>query len=181
MTNLNTDIQVGTPENAEAISALAIQVFLDTYATEGVRPDLAAEAFSEYSKEQFLLRLEEPNRTFLIAKQNDGIIGFAELRIRSLIPPALEVEGAELVRLYIQPKFQRLGIGQELLIEVEQVVLAHKGNLLWFTVWEKNERAICFYGANGYNEIGTTKYEFQGNIYGNKVLSKVLHTADSAA
>lgn len=36
MANFNTEIQIGTPENAEAISALAIQVFLDTYATEGV-------------------------------------------------------------------------------------------------------------------------------------------------
>jgi len=43
--------------DAEIIAALAIHVFLDTYATAGTLPDLAAEAFAEYSVAAFRARL----------------------------------------------------------------------------------------------------------------------------
>lgn len=42
-----------TPDDAVTISALAVQVFLDTYATDGVRPDLAHEALAVCSVEAF--------------------------------------------------------------------------------------------------------------------------------
>jgi ribosomal protein S18 acetylase RimI-like enzyme len=174
MDALSIKLQVGVSENAEVISALAIQVFLDTYATDGVRPDLAAEVFSEYSKDQFYRRLEEPDRLFVLAKQDDGIVGFAEFNIGPISLPGQDGEGAELVRLYVQPKSQQHGIGQKLLAEVERIVLAYGGNLLWFTVWENNERALSFYRANGYRDSGATEYEFQSNVYKNKVLSKAL-------
>ena len=40
-------------EDALCISGLATQVFLDTYATDGMRSDLAEEALSVYAPEQF--------------------------------------------------------------------------------------------------------------------------------
>ena len=41
--------RVAQPTDAVCIAALATQVFLDTYATDGLRPDLAREAFAVYS------------------------------------------------------------------------------------------------------------------------------------
>lgn len=181
MRTLPVAVHEGRPEDAETISALAIQVFLDTYATDGVRPDLAAEAFEHYGPEAIRRAIDEPGRVFLLARRGPGLLGFAEFRLGPVAIPGQPGEGAELVRLYVQPRFQRLGVGKELLAEVEKRVRTAGGNRLWFTVWEENEWALVFYSSNGYREVGTTTYEFQGRAYGNKVLTKALGAAGGAA
>ena len=50
--------------DAVTLSALSIQVFLDTYATDEVRPDLAREAHEEYSVTAFERRIAEPQGGF---------------------------------------------------------------------------------------------------------------------
>ncbi|MFY7863915.1 hypothetical protein, partial [Roseateles sp.] len=41
------------PADALCLSVLAMQVFLDTYATDGIRPALASTVVSAYSKASF--------------------------------------------------------------------------------------------------------------------------------
>lgn len=154
------------------IAALATQVFLDTYATQGVRTDLAREALDEYSEQAFLNRFAESERMFLVAERGDGLLGFAEILGRSLGSPVDGVSGAELVRLYVQPRAQRAGTGRLLISEGESVVSALSLSCLWLTVWEGNANALAFYSRMGYAEVGATAYCFQGNTYGNRVLAK---------
>jgi len=87
----------GHVDDAGTISALAIQVFLDTYATEGVRGDLAREALSQCSTETFTKRLTEDGRIILLAERGAGLIGFAELLLASTAAP-FGVAGSEIVR-----------------------------------------------------------------------------------
>lgn len=58
-------LRPGTRNDAVTVAALSVQVFLDTYATDGVRPDLAREALREYSEQAFLARLSTPSRCFV--------------------------------------------------------------------------------------------------------------------
>ena len=101
-----------------SISALAIQVFLDTYATEGVRPDLAREALREYAAEAFDARLREPQRRFLLAERGDALLGFAEIGLADQPAPDGGVHGAELDKLprdaaeaRLQALFEKAGVG----------------------------------------------------------------------
>jgi GNAT superfamily N-acetyltransferase len=104
----------GERSDAIAIAALSVQVFLDTYATEGVRTDLAREAFREYSEAAFLSRLCEPNRRFVLAEaQEAALVGFAELESGQQAARS-DHDGWELVRLYVQPRWQRSGVGSSL-------------------------------------------------------------------
>ena len=65
-------LRPGTPADAPTIAALAIQVFLDTYATGGIRPDLAREALRDYGVAAFQPRLREPQRRVLLAELAPG-------------------------------------------------------------------------------------------------------------
>src|SRR5690349_5588603 len=114
-------LRTAVPGDATTIAALAVQVFLDTYATEGVRPDLAREAFREYSAERFAARLAEPGRSFVLAEAGEGLLGFAEVIACPLQAPAGGIRGAELVRLYVQARAQRNGIGRTLLASAERL------------------------------------------------------------
>ena len=79
MNAADVQLRLASLTDAVTISALSVQVFLDTYATEGVRPDLAREAFTQYSVEAFSRRLGEAQRKFVLAEANNGLLGFAEI------------------------------------------------------------------------------------------------------
>ena len=181
MNRLQPQLRPATSDDAVTVAALSVQVFLDTYATEGIRPDLALEAFSHYSTEAFAARLAEPTRRFLISEHATGLLGFAELLLSAIPAPAGAVVGAELVRLYVQPQAQGMGIGRHLLQAAEAVASNRALSCLWLTAWEGNHRALGFYEAVGYTDIGATTYAFQGNSYGNRVLAKQLISVANAA
>jgi GNAT superfamily N-acetyltransferase len=166
--------RTGNPPDATTVAALSVQVFLDTYATDGVRPDLAEEAFAEYSKDAFSLRLAQQGRTFLLAERANGLLGFAEVMTLSVPPPGCSIEGSELVRLYVQPAAQRTGLGKSLLQAAEQLARSASSSTLWLTAWEGNTCALGFYEHMGYLAVGTATYTFQGRSYTNQVLAKRL-------
>ncbi|RBJ80767.1 GNAT family N-acetyltransferase [Pseudomonas sp. MWU12-2534b] len=158
--------------DALCISGLATQVFLDTYATDGMRSDLAQEALSVYAPEQFRQRLEDRARSLWLAERNGHLLGFAEFS-RQARPPLPELSDAvELVRLYVQRHAHRQGVGQALLQQVESRVENSDTPCLWLAVWSENHRAQAFYQAQGYACIGHTAYEFAGNAYANQVFCK---------
>ena len=167
-------LRAAQPGDATTIAALAVQVFLDTYASEGIRPDLAREAFDAYSIERFAARLAEPERRFVLAEAADGLLGFAEIVIESREAPAGGVRGAQLLRLYVQPSAQRRGIGRALLARAEEAAVAKRLPALWLTAWDGNHRARAFYAGRGYADVGAADYTFQDRTYANRVLSRPL-------
>ena len=168
------NLRTGTTADAPTIAALAIQVFLDTYATAGVPPDLAREALRDYGVDAFVPRLREPQRRFLLAERGNALLGFAELSLRDETTPAGGARGAELIRLYIQPAAQSAGLGRHLIRAAEALAAEHGLAALWLTAWEGNHRALGFYAHQGYADIGATLYRIEGVDYGNRVLIRPL-------
>jgi ribosomal protein S18 acetylase RimI-like enzyme len=166
--------RIASTPDAVTVSALTIQVYLHTYATEGIRPDIAREAHSAYSVDAFARRLAEPQRRFILAEAGDGLLGFAEVLLTSVPSPAEGFTGAELVRLYVQPAAQRVGLGRALLARAEQLVHIAHIPLLWLRAWEGNHNARAFYARLGYEDVGATTYSFQGHTVPNRVFAKRL-------
>lgn len=164
--------RIASAPDADTISALAIQVDLDTDATEGIRPDIAREAHSAYSVDAFARRLDEPQRRFILAEVGDGLLGFAEVMLTSVASPEAGFTGAELVRLYVQPAAHRMGLGRALLLRSEQLVQGAHIPILWLTTWQGKHNARAFYARVGYEDVGATTYSFQGHTVPNRVFVK---------
>lgn len=167
------EVRPATGADVGCLAALAVQVFLDTYATDGVRPDLAREAFSSGSIEAFERRLASGGgaRTD-VAVDGEHVLGFAETELVPRRPTFDAGPGAELARLYVQPRFQRRGIGRALLATAEGHARAAGLRTLWLTAWEGNTQALGFYARCGFEDIGETRHAFEDRSYGNRVLSK---------
>ena len=168
------DYRVAEPADALCVGVLAIQVFLDTYATDGLRPDLAREALTHYSPEVFETRIRDASKHFLLAERAGHLVGFSECSVSSTPPDPSLSSGVELVRLYVQRRAQRLGIGAALLAGAEAYARALGAPLLWLTAWVGNTSARAFYEAQGYDEVGVTSYEFEGEVYENRIYRKML-------
>jgi GNAT superfamily N-acetyltransferase len=167
----------GLPDDALCIAVLATQVFLDTYAAEGVRPDLAREAIAVYSHQAFAARLSDPTTRFVLAEMKGRLVAFAELAVGKPCP-APSAAQVEVVRLYVQRNFHRQGIGRALSEHAERIAAEQGFHSIWLAAWSGNSPALAFYPALGYKDVGATAYIIEGQAYENRVFVKEpLHGA----
>ncbi|MFP3942241.1 MAG: N-acetyltransferase family protein [Thermoanaerobaculia bacterium] len=156
---------------------LATHVFLDTYATDGIRPDLAREVLAGYSPQAFAERLADPATAFLLAERAGHLVGFAEVTAERPCPSEEEsarTASTQLVRLYVQGRFQGRGIGRELLQRAEEVASDAGAAGLWLAAWSGNHGALRFYARLGYETVGRADHVVEDRVYSTEVLVKAL-------
>ena len=157
--------------DTDSIAALATLVFLDTYAPEGLRGDLAREAFSGFSPAAFAARLQDEHTAFVLAESDGHLVGFVELAQERPVPGAAQGT-LEVVRLYVHPRFQRKGIGKALLVRAESFARDAGTGGIWLSAWAGNARALGFYDSLGYRIVGKLDHVIEGTPYANHVLAK---------
>lgn len=162
-------VRPGRSQDAEILSALAIQVFLHTYATEGVSSLLATFVLSEFAPARFASLLSEPSSAVFVAENEMHLRGYAVVRA-SAACPIPSASGAELATLYVQEPFLGTGVGALLLKQVEAWALDRMCAPIWLKTNSRNSRAIAFYTKHGYNKIGITFFELGNEKYENMVL-----------
>jgi diamine N-acetyltransferase len=170
--NQRFTIRQGRADDALCLGVLATQVFLETYATEGIRPDLAREAVAVYAVDRFRERLAQPDTRFLLVERQGHLLGFAETVTGGDAPRPELSAGVELTRLYVLRCAQRMGIGRELLQRTEAFAAECDAPVLWLTAWVGNTNAIAFYLAQGLQDVGRTTYRIEGQAYENRIFAK---------
>lgn len=168
------------PDDALCLSVLAIQVFLDTYATEGIRPEIAREVLTSYSQSGFDRAIADSESHIAVAELKSHLVGFAQVTLRArheLAPIGVQ---AELLRLYVQEPFTGVKVGTRLLAQAERAAAASGASVLWLTPWVHNHRALAFYARRGYEDRGLTYFTFEGESHENRLLAKSL-AVDRAA
>ncbi|WP_237151342.1 GNAT family N-acetyltransferase [Pseudomonas sp. ADAK18] len=171
-------IRDAVPDDALCLGVLGMQVFLDTYATQGIRGSIAAEALQAFSPEALSRLIAQPGISIIVVESNDHLVGFAQVALAAPHELISAPEVAELQRLYIQERFTGLGIGYSLLQAAKRQACAGGASLLWATVWVGNERALAFYPRRGYELAGSPSYNFQNETHENRLFTKRLDTHD---
>lgn len=161
-------------EDALCIGVLGMQVFLDTYATQGIRASIANEALQAFAPQTIAQLMAQPGLSLVVAESNGHLVGFAQIKLHATHSMITTPDAAELQRLYIQERFTGLGIGYRLLQAAEQRAALGAASVLWATVWVGNERALGFYPRRGYAVLGSPTYTFQGETHGNRLFGKTL-------
>ena len=168
-------LRVAGASDALCIGVLATQVFLDTYALDGIRPSLAREVLHHLSTGAIARSLADPGTVFVLAERAGNLIGFAQLTIGATQENAGTEATVELGRLYVQRAFAGKGVGTRLLEFAEELAGARGAGALWLTAWVGNRRALAFYARRGYVDAGATTYVFEDEEYENRVLVRSLH------
>jgi GNAT superfamily N-acetyltransferase len=156
------------------IAVLGTQVFLDTYATEGIRPALAREVLEALSPRAVVERIGEAATTFLVAERNGHLVGFAQFTAQAGHERVPYASPTELERLYVLERFTGRGLGKLLLRHAEDAARASGADGIWLTCWSRNIRALAFYASQGYEELGPTLFEVYGEQHENRLFAKPL-------
>ncbi len=174
----DTVLRAGRPADAPLLAALATQVFLHTYATQGVSAAIAAHVLAEFTPAKFQAWLVSDTAAVLVAERNAHLVGYARLAFGAVCP----VPGAgtaELATLYLQERFTGHGVGAALLAQAQALALQRTQQPLWLTVNAQNLRAIAFYAAQGCSKIGNAWFVLGGESHPNDVL--VMNEQNTAA
>ncbi|MFC3685421.1 GNAT family N-acetyltransferase [Hydrogenophaga luteola] len=164
-----------TTADALPLSTLATQVFLDTYATQGINNALAREVATVYSAEVFERRLRDSAAELWMVEAGGYTVGFVDIAFATSCPVP-SVHGAEVSRLYVQRPFLRRGLGRALMAKAEASARARGLDAIWLAAWAGNHGALAFYQSEGFRDIGATEYVINGEGYENRVLCKpMLH------
>lgn len=153
--------------DASSLAALAIQVWLHTYATQGIRSAGADYVLAEFTAENFKAHIANPSEELWVAESNQLLIGYALLKFGAQCPIAVKTQ-IQLATLYVQAHFIGQGIGAALLAHCHNRLPADE--TLWLMANAQNARAIAFYKQHGYTQAGLTYFELSGERHENVVL-----------
>ncbi|MCA0176786.1 MAG: GNAT family N-acetyltransferase [Proteobacteria bacterium] len=129
-----TTLRVATPTDALRLSVLAMQVYLDTYATQGIHDGLARDVLETFTPRRFGTWLGDPTSQLIVAEQGRHLVGFAHAVQGAMHEHVHSDRPCELLRLYVQEPFTGQGMGRQLIAEAEATARSHGATTLWLTL-----------------------------------------------
>jgi len=154
---------------SKSLAVLATQVWLHTYATDGISDEIAEYTLSQITPEKYQSLISEVTSRVFVAEVEGKLVGLAVLRFGTPCPSG-GTATVELQTLYVQEHFVGQGIGRALLATSQASAVNVSASRLWLTVNAQNERAISFYSRQGYAKVGTTYFQLGSGKHENHVL-----------
>ena len=162
-------VRAASPADAQNLAALATQVFLHTYATEGISRAISGHVLETFTPARFSALIGDPMATLWVAELQAHLIGFAVVRLDTPCPDEPR-STAGLTTLYVQEHFIGKGVGSALLARATAFAAAQTGAPLWLTVNAANAPAIAFYARRGLRQIGVAWFQLGDAKHQNQVL-----------
>lgn len=156
--------------DADNIAVLKQQVWIATYAVEGIRSEFSKYVLTAFTVENVQNTIKDNFREIIVAEINNHIVGCVEIALNEKCPVALEKDCPEIAVLYVLERFIGNNIGKKLLDKAIEYIQSINHNSLWLTVYHENQKAIDFYLRNQFKIIGSTDFVMDGNRYENKLM-----------
>ena len=150
-------IRTAKLQDAEKLAAIAICVWIDTYAVNGAEEKVSRYAMTNFTATVFAKTINE--KLVLVCESDNGLLGYTVI-------DKPQQNKVEIETLYVLPKFQGQGIGRSF---IDKVVELYKYNI-WLSVWIENQKALRFYKHLGFVEDGELFFD----LYGEKIRNIVL-------
>ena len=166
-----------TPEDAEALSALASTCFIQTFGQLYSSEDLDRFIHEAYSPEVLRVELADPAHPtwlFFLEESEAGatvpgsadahtasegkLIGYATVCPAHLPHPDVKPTDGEVQRLYLLREYQGGGRGSMMLRHAIDYLLADGPRPLWIGVFSENLGAQRLYGRHGFKLVGEYKF-----------------------
>lgn len=160
--------------DASLLRDLAESTFRGAYGAVSDPVEIANYIATHFTPESVTARLEDPASLFYLAFLGERSIGYAELRDE---PPPECVTGrkpVQLSRIYLEQSAIGRGVGAALMKACLEEASRRGCDTIWLSVWDQNHRAVAFYEAWGFRNVGTWEFDFGGTIYHDPVMVKEL-------
>jgi diamine N-acetyltransferase len=166
---MNIIIRKAVPSDSQNLAALAIQVWLHTYAKMGIRDVFSRHVFGEFTAERFDARINDETRQVFIAEISNHLIGYVQLNMGAVCP-IRNITQPEVETLYVQEHFIGRHIGSALLENALAFCRSLGNERVWLLVNQENLSAREFYINKRFQKIGVVDFELENERHANDVL-----------
>jgi ribosomal protein S18 acetylase RimI-like enzyme len=161
--------------DASNIAALGMQVWLHTYAKEGIRQEISDFVFASFSPASIAGLIADSTKFVLVVQHNVHLLAYAVVHLGSPCPNRPEIKN-ELATLYVQAHFAAQGLGTALLQACKEHLATLGGTpQFWLATWHRNTSAINFYIKQGYQRQGSSYFQLGEEQHENFIFSTLCH------
>ena len=151
-------IRRGTAADAAALATFAARTFAETFGEFNTPENLRAHLVASYGIPQQTRELVDAATVTLLAEDASTLLAYAQVR-RAPPPPCVVVpDPVQLQRFYVDRPAHGRGVALRLMEAVRETARGFGARHLWLAVWERNARAIAFYGKCGFADVGDTEF-----------------------
>lgn len=154
-----TTIVKANIKDAEILSALGKQTFIESHGMSAPENDVAKYMASKFTKQVFETELSDVNNIFHILFYNEKPIGYSKIIYNNSQENIQFKNITKLERLYVLQEFHHLKLGLELFNFNVALTIKNQQAGMWLFVWVENHKAISFYKKAGFEIMG--KYDFK--------------------
>ena len=176
-------IRHAAPGDAGRLALASARFFAQTFGPDNRPEDMAA-----YLADAFTVRrqgddIRDPSSTIWLAEVRavdaprevpSTLIGYVQLRQHAPCDAVAARQPAELARLYVDREWHGRGVGAALIETCLNAAQASGADAIWLGVWERNARAIAFYQAYGFRQVGTQPFQLGSESQTDHIMARAL-------
>ena len=157
-TNFTTDaidIRPAGAADAGPLARLAERTFRDAFADANAAEDMDLHCRNSYGESIQAAEIRDPARTTLVCEAWGELVGYGQLRQGKSPECVVGRYPLEIQRIYVDAAWHGKGIAQALMASLLEAASARGADVVWLGVWERNPRAMAFYGKSGFLPVGS--------------------------
>jgi ribosomal protein S18 acetylase RimI-like enzyme len=168
-------IRPATTADAAALAAFGERTFREAFGADNRPEDVEAYVSATYSAERQGAEIDDPARVTLVAELDGVLAAYAQLRAGEAAPGCVTGPAPmELLRFYVDRPWHGQGVAHAMMDAVVAAAGARGARTLWLGVWERNPRAIAFYGKRGFRDMGCQPFKLGGDDQTDRVMARPL-------
>ena len=143
-------IRKADTNDAALLFSVCRQSYIESFADHWNEGGLAWYLDRVYGLDVLERDLRSRRINYFIAYYDNVPAGFMKLKFNSPLTDKLDGKHLEIEKLYFLEKYQRKGLGQELISTARQLAKDLDIDVIWLGVIDSNASAISFYERNGF-------------------------------
>lgn len=151
-----------TAADVDTLRDLSIKTYYETFISLSTPEDMDAYLTAAYDRNKLLGELNDKNSLFFFLYADETPAGYLKLNEAPSQSDINDPVSLEIERIYVVSGFQGAGLGRYLMEQALRIAVERGKSYAWLGVWEKNEKALCFYRKNGFRPVGTHSF-FMGD------------------
>jgi diamine N-acetyltransferase len=146
--------------------------FLESYADLLPAEDILAHTEQQHAPAVYAAWLDDPRYRCWLAEAGPGRapVGYLVVSPPDLPMTDLTAQDLEIKRIYLLHKYQRHGIGRELMAQAKQYALQAGFKRLLLGVYSRNTAALAFYDRIGFHRVGERHFRVGAGEYYDHIL-----------
>ena len=170
-----------TAADNRLLAELGAETFFDSFADGNTAENMAAYLAQSFSPEKQALELADPAAMFLIASLGETVVGFAKLHFGPAPAAVVGRQPMEISRFYARQPWIGKGIGARLMPACLGAAAQAGCDVVWLSAWQRNPRAIDFYGRWGFGVVGAAIFHVGDDPQADWLMARRVHLDPPAA